>query len=150
MLITRTGLKYIIVTGCLSQRYPEDILKDLPEVDAVLGTSHYGDICRTVEELMSSDHKADDKICKVSEAGSLEHLVTDKDVSTGSFAWIKIGEGCLHRCAFCAIPLIRGNFKSRPVEDIIKEAKLLGNQFGKRTFSGRRIAVYSYDDILDI
>ena len=121
-------LKYIIVTGCLSQRYPGDILKDLPEVDAVLGTSHYGDICKTVSELMSAEHKAEDKICNVSEAGSLDHLITDKDVSTGSYAWVKIGEGCLHRCAFCAIPLIRGNFISRPMEDIIKEAEILASK----------------------
>lgn len=118
-------LKYIVVTGCLSQRYPDDILKDLPEVDAVLGTAHYQDICDVVAELMASSVEAFEKIRRVSESGSLKHLTSDKEVSTESFAWIKIGEGCLHRCNFCAIPLIRGKFCSRPIEDIIEEAEKL-------------------------
>ena len=139
-------LKYIVVSGCLSQRYPDDILKDLPEVDAVLGTAHYGDVCKTVEELMSSNHNAADKICYVSEAGSLEHMTVDKDVSTDSYAWIKIGEGCLHRCAFCAIPLIRGNFVSRPVEDIVKEAEILaGKGFKELILAAQDTTNYGVD-----
>ena len=123
-------LKYIVVSGCLSQRYPDDILKDLPEVDAVLGTSHYQDIAEVVGILL--EHKESDgsgnghfTVRRVSEPGSLDHLLTDKDVSTQSYAWLKIGEGCLHRCAFCAIPLIRGKYHSRPIEDILTEARNL-------------------------
>ncbi|MCH4153090.1 MAG: 30S ribosomal protein S12 methylthiotransferase RimO [Saccharofermentans sp.] len=124
-------LKYIIVTGCLSQRYPEDILKEMPEVDAILGTSHYQDICRVVTELFAQDNSGDctqAKISYVSDPGGLKHLLTDRDISTGSYAWLKIGEGCLHRCAFCAIPLIRGSFVSRPFEDIISEAEIIASK----------------------
>jgi len=125
-------LKYIVVTGCLSQRYPDDILKDLPEVDAVLGTAHYQDIAEVVGILLGHvDVSSDDqhfKVRRVSEAGSLEHLRTDKDISTASYAWVKIGEGCLHRCAFCAIPLIRGKYHSRTVEDIVSEVKILAQR----------------------
>lgn len=117
-------LKYIVVTGCLSQRYPEEILKELPEVDALLGTAHYNEIVRTVDDLFG-DSEGADKDCFVDQAGSLDHLTIDKEISSESFAWIKIGEGCLHRCAFCAIPLIRGKFRSRPLEDIVREAEVV-------------------------
>lgn len=120
-------LKYIIVTGCLSQRYPDEILKEMPEVDAVVGTAHYQDICKVIEELYNKD-SAFEPVKFVSATGSLEHLNVNKAVSTGSFAWVKIGEGCLHRCAFCAIPLIRGSFKSRKMEDIISEASYLASK----------------------
>ena len=119
-------LKYIVVTGCLSQRYPEDILKEMPEVDAVLGTSHYQDICNVVSALVNEGNG--DKINDADTAGSLVHLRGDKEISTESFAWVKIGEGCLHRCAFCAIPLIRGRFVSRPMEDIIEEVKIIASK----------------------
>ena len=76
----------IVVTGCLSQRYPDDILKEMPEVDAVVGTAHYQDIVSVIDRLMDEE-----KIKCVSEAGSLEHLDPDKEVSTTGFAWIKIG-----------------------------------------------------------
>lgn len=109
----------LIVTGCLSQRYPDEILKEMPEVDAVLGTSRYQDIARIVHELLGQNEAIRD----VKDAGGMEHLLLERDISTGSYAWLKIGEGCLHRCAFCAIPLIRGTFKSRPMEDILKEAE---------------------------
>ena len=109
----------LIVTGCLSQRYPDDILKEMPEVDAVLGTSQYQDIAQVVRDLLGKTEVIRD----VKEAGGMEHLLLERDISTGSYAWLKIGEGCLHRCAFCAIPLIRGSFKSRPMEDILKEAE---------------------------
>lgn len=109
----------LIVTGCLSQRYPDEILKEMPEVDAVLGTSQYQDIAQVVRDLLGQTEVIRD----VKVAGGMEHLLLERDISTGSYAWLKIGEGCLHRCAFCAIPLIRGSFKSRPMEDILKEAE---------------------------
>ena len=122
-------LKYIVVSGCLSQRYSTDISSDLPEVDAILGTAHYSDICNVLNELFSKNKNEDEApICVVSESGSLDHLTKNKEVSTESFAWIKIGEGCLHKCAFCAIPLIRGKFQSRKIEDIVEEAKLLASK----------------------
>ena len=123
------NVKKLIVTGCLSQRYPEDILKELPEVDAVLGTAHYGDIVGVVDRLVSEmDVQDAEKINLTSGVGGFSHLVKDRDLSTEAYAWLKIGEGCRHRCSFCAIPLIRGTFVSRPMEDIIEEAKIIASK----------------------
>ena len=122
------NVKKIIVSGCLSQRYPEDILKDLPEVDAVLGTAHYGDIVDVVAKLSSEFDVESEKINLTTGVGGYEHLIKERELSTEAYAWIKIGEGCLHRCAFCAIPLIRGTFVSRPMEDIIEEAKIIASR----------------------
>ena len=115
-------VKKIVVTGCLPQRYSGDILKELPEVDIVLGTSHYQDIVEAVDSLFEDGGFRREY---VSEAGGIRHLNNDRQISTGSYAWLKIGEGCLNRCSFCAIPIIRGKFVSRPLEDIIEEAKLI-------------------------
>lgn len=122
------NVKKIIVSGCLSQRYPEDILKELPEVDAVLGTAHYGDIVDVVAKLSSEFDVESEKINLTTGVGGYKHLVKERELSTEAYAWIKIGEGCLHRCAFCAIPLIRGTFVSRPMEDIIEEAKIIASR----------------------
>lgn len=122
------NVKKIIVSGCLSQRYPEDILKELPEVDAVLGTAHYGDIVDVVAKLSSEFDVESEKINLTAGVGGYKHLIKERELSTEAYAWIKIGEGCLHRCAFCAIPLIRGTFVSRPMEDIIEEAKIIASR----------------------
>ncbi|MBR5973738.1 MAG: 30S ribosomal protein S12 methylthiotransferase RimO [Clostridiales bacterium] len=122
----RRKLKYIIVTGCLSQRYPDDIRKSLPEVDAVLGTSHYQDISEVVGKLFRKDPM--DWNAYIGRAGSLSHMMTDREISTHPYAWLKIAEGCSNGCAFCAIPGIRGKYLSRPMEDILKEAKVLAKK----------------------
>lgn len=119
-------LKHVIVTGCLSQRYPEDILAQMPEVDIVLGTSDYGSIVEAVDSLYEGNK--DYKKQYVGKAGGMSHLMSERDISTSGYAWLKIGEGCIHRCAFCAIPLIRGPFVSRPMEDIIKEAQFIASK----------------------
>ena len=116
------NLDYIIVTGCLPQRYDKDILESMPEVDAVLGTSHYKDIADVVLSLYEDSKIGIDL---VGEAGGIDHLIVDRYVSTGSYAYLKIGEGCRNRCSFCAIPLIRGNYISRSMDDILNEAKNL-------------------------
>ena len=118
------NVKHIIVSGCLPQRYSGDILTELPEVDIVLGTAHYKDICEAVDSLYDSEYPD----IYVSEAGGMDHLMSDRDVSTTGYAWLKIAEGCVHRCSFCAIPLIRGKYVSRPMEDIIEEAKVLAGK----------------------
>ncbi len=123
------NVKKIVVSGCLSQRYPEDILKEMPEVDAVLGTAHYGDIVDVVAKLVSEiGEENPEKINLTSGVGGFSHLVKDRDVSTSGYAWLKIGEGCVHKCAFCAIPLIRGKFMSRPMEDIIRDAENIASK----------------------
>ena len=121
----RKKLKYIVVSGCLSQRYPDDIKKTLPEVDAVLGTSHYQDISQVIGKLFDSEKFGwNDYIGK---PGSLEHMQLERAISTKPFAWLKIAEGCSNGCAFCAIPGIRGKYISRPMEDILKEAKIIAS-----------------------
>lgn len=126
--IPEGNVKKIIVSGCLSQRYPEDILKELPEVDAVLGTAHYGDIVSVADRLAAEFDRDSEKINLTSGVGGYKHLVKERELSTEAYAWLKIGEGCLHRCAFCAIPLIRGSFISRPMEDIVEEAKIIASR----------------------
>ena len=114
---------YLIVTGCLSQRYAADILNDLPEVDAVLGTADYGRITEIIDKLYTSDDRCLDL---PGNAGSIEHLSVKRKPSSGQkYAYIKVAEGCSNRCSYCAIPGIRGDFQSRPIDDIIDEAKYL-------------------------
>ena len=122
------NVKKIIVSGCLSQRYPEDIIKELPEVDAVLGTAHYGDIVDVVAKLSAEFGKESEKINLTTGVGGYKHLVKEREISTEAYAWLKIGEGCLNRCSFCAIPIIRGSFVSRPMEDIVEEAKIIASK----------------------
>jgi ribosomal protein S12 methylthiotransferase len=110
----------IIVTGCLSERYKGEISTDLPEVDALVGVGSYGEIVSVVRDTLDGK-KADrfgDKDAPVDEVGRF--------ITTGpSWAYIKIAEGCDNRCAFCAIPSIRGRYRSRPMENIIAEAQAL-------------------------
>ncbi len=113
-------LSHIIVSGCLPQRYSGDILTELPEVDIVLGTAHYKDICEAIDSLYETK---DYKKAYVDDIGGLDHMTDSREISTSGYAWLKIGEGCIHKCAFCAIPLIRGKFMSRPMEDILKDAE---------------------------
>ncbi|MCR5490256.1 MAG: 30S ribosomal protein S12 methylthiotransferase RimO [Saccharofermentans sp.] len=122
------NVKKIIVSGCLSQRYPEDIIKELPEVDAVLGTAHYGDIVDIVAKLASEFDRESEKINLTTGVGGYKHLVKEREISTEAYAWLKIGEGCLNKCSFCAIPIIRGSFVSRPMEDIVEEAKIIASK----------------------
>lgn len=113
-------VKHIIVTGCLAQRYSEEIIQEFPEVDIFIGTNHFASIVEALDSLyFSSSHTKS----YISSLGGLDHLLTNRDISTTSYAWLKIGEGCVHNCTFCAIPLIRGRFKSRPIEDILDEAR---------------------------
>ena len=116
--------RFLVAAGCLAQRYSGEIRKDLPEVDAVVGTAHYGDIARVIASLAENSHP----VVMCGEPGSLLHLRKDRLVSTKGYAYLKIAEGCTNRCSYCAIPGIRGPFKSRLPEDILEEAKLLSAQ----------------------
>lgn len=112
--------KHIIATGCLVERYREEVMKEMPEVDALLGVgslSHIVDALRAVErgeKYISFEDK------ETSPLGG-ERLLTTPEYS----AYLKIGEGCDNRCTYCAIPLIRGHFRSRPMESLVAEAKEL-------------------------
>ncbi|MEI8198627.1 MAG: 30S ribosomal protein S12 methylthiotransferase RimO [Eubacteriales bacterium] len=116
---------FLVVTGCLAQRYAEDIRNSIPEVDQILGTSHYQDIARAIRILYGEYSGPVENF--VSEPGSLSHMRTDRVVSTNTYAWLKIAEGCSNRCAYCAIPFIRGPYISRSMEDIVKEAVYLSD-----------------------
>ena len=115
------SLKGIIVTGCLVERYHAQILEELPEVDAVLGVGsihHIVDALRAVE-------KGKEKYVSVEDCNTVA-LGGDRVLTTPDYmAYIKIAEGCDNRCTYCAIPSIRGRFRSRPMEDIVNEAKNL-------------------------
>lgn len=113
-------LKKLLVTGCLTQRYPDDIRAELPEVDGMLGTGSYTDVVQAVEELMAgekAEHFGD--IHRTYEDG--ERLVTTPPYT----AYLKIAEGCSNGCAFCIIPRLRGKYRSRSMEALLAEAKKL-------------------------
>ena len=115
-------LKKLLVAGCLTQRYPEDIRTELPEVDGMLGTGSYTDVVAAVEELMAgekAEHFGD--IHRTYEDG--ERLVTTPPYT----AYLKIAEGCSNGCAFCIIPKLRGRYRSRSMDTLLAEAKGLAD-----------------------
>lgn len=114
-------LKGIIVTGCMAERYRDEVLKELPEIDALLGLGSNAKIVEAIESILNGESgftAFDDK-----EAAPIggERIVTTGE----GMAYIKIAEGCSNRCTYCAIPLIRGKLRSRTIEDIVAEAKEL-------------------------
>ena len=115
---TEGQLKRLVVTGCLAQRYQDEILQELPEIDAVVGTSSFAEIVDALESEERGLRRFADK------SEPLPEL--DRLVSTGpGWAYIKIADGCDRRCAYCVIPSIRGRYRSRPVANIIAEAQSL-------------------------
>ena len=125
--------RYLIVMGCLVQRYYEDLIKELPEVDLFIKLEDYDNFWNIIEDLIKRDivTKTKQKLSnKISEMKPLPMATSeefmDRVVTTGkNYAYIKIGEGCSNRCTYCAIPYIRGPFVSRKMEEIIEEAKML-------------------------
>ena len=113
-------LKKLLVAGCLSQRYPDDIRAELPEVDGMLGTGSYSDVVAAVEELMEGE--------KAEHFGNIHRTYEDGEriVTTPPYtAYLKIAEGCSNGCAFCIIPKLRGRYRSRTVASLVAEAKKL-------------------------
>ena len=115
--------KALIVTGCMAQRYKQEILDEMPEVDAVVGTTSYDKIVETVTEVLES------KGVKVQRFDTIdrEHLENMPRILTtaGYFAYMKIAEGCDNKCTYCIIPSLRGKYRSRPLEQLKKEAEKL-------------------------
>ena len=112
----------ILVTGCLSQRYQDEIMTEMPEVDGVLGTGSYTEIVPAIEALLNGQ--------QVSEFGSIDapEQETGRIVTTPEhYAFIKIAEGCDNRCSYCVIPSLRGKYRSRQLDDVLYEARLLAD-----------------------
>ncbi len=112
----------ILVTGCLSQRYREEILKEMPEVDGIVGTGSYTQIVPAIEAVLKDE--------VVSDFGSIDapEVETGRILTTPEhYAYLKIAEGCDNRCAYCIIPYLRGKFRSREMDDVLYEARLLAD-----------------------
>ena len=117
-------LKALIVTGCLAQRYQQEILDEIPEVDAVLGTTAYTEIARAIEEALEGKGKVTTEDLNVLPLTDPHRIVT----TGGHYAYLKIAEGCGKHCTYCIIPKLRGDYRSVPMERLIAEAKDLAEQ----------------------
>ena len=112
----------ILVTGCLSQRYRDEIMAELPEIDGIMGTADYGDIVSAVEQVLAGadcTHFSDIN-------GAVEELPRVLSTPT-HFAYLRIAEGCSNSCAYCIIPKLRGRYRSRPMEGLLEEARELAD-----------------------
>ncbi len=112
----------ILVTGCLSQRYQQEILKEMPEVDGILGTGSYTQIVPAIEKLMEDGQVADFGSIDAPEQETGRILTTPEH-----YAFLKIAEGCDNRCAYCVIPSLRGKYRSRQMDDVLYEARTLAD-----------------------
>lgn len=121
--LKKEKLKLLIVAGCLAERYSKDIMKELPEVDAVVGTGAYGDIAKVIEESGLGG-----KPVYSAKRYGLEYLDEERILSTGKgYAYLKIAEGCSNCCTYCVIPSLRGPYRSRSMESLMKEARGLAS-----------------------
>lgn len=117
------NLKALIVAGCLVERYKNEIMEELPEIDAVVGTTAFDKICDAVDEVLKgkgySAYDDIDRLCRPD---------TDRIITTGGYySYLKIAEGCDKHCTYCSIPSIRGRYRSVPMEDLIREAAYLAD-----------------------
>ena len=122
-------LKALIVTGCLAQRYKDEILTEIPEVDAVLGTTSYEEIGNVIDSVLSDNmiERGQSRIT-MKDVDYLPQVKTKRLVTTGGhFAYLKIAEGCDKHCTYCIIPKVRGNYRSVPMESLLKEAQELAD-----------------------
>ena len=134
--LKKRNCKYLIVMGCLVQRYYDELINSLPEVDLFIKLDEYKDIWNKVEDLIKrnivikSKNKTSKKISEISKIPMmLQEDFLNRTITTGSnYAYVKIGEGCSNNCTYCAIPYIRGPFVSRKMEDIIEESQLLAKK----------------------
>lgn len=115
-------LQGLIVTGCLAERFTDEILKDLPEVDAIIGTNSYDELVKAINIVLEKNGK---KPVFKKELVGLPRDGRRVLTTGGHYAYLKIAEGCNKRCTYCAIPYIRGNYRSVPMEALIAEAKAL-------------------------
>ncbi len=128
--------KYLIVMGCLVQRYYEDLIKSLPEVDLFIKIDEYDKLWDKIEDLIKRDIVVKAKTKNIKKVSDIKPLPMPtfnefykRVITTGkNYAYLKIGEGCSNKCTYCAIPYIRGSFISRKMEEILKEAEMLAKK----------------------
>ncbi|MBR1568660.1 MAG: 30S ribosomal protein S12 methylthiotransferase RimO [Lachnospiraceae bacterium] len=143
--LKQTGrLKALVVTGCLAQRYKDEIQTEIPEVDAIMGASNLDDIVEVVEESVKQ-HSG--KLIRLRDLNYLPKNLTDRVVTTGNaYAYLKIAEGCNKRCTYCIIPYLRGNYRSIPMEEILDTAeKLAANGYQELILVAQETTVYGVD-----
>ena len=117
--------KALIVTGCLAQRYKQEIIDEIPEVDGILGTSTYDEISNVLKKALGGEGS----VSCFHELDLLPQTETDRILTTGGhYAFLKIAEGCDKHCTYCIIPTLRGNYRSVPMENLIKEAEKLADK----------------------
>ena len=117
--------KALIVTGCLAQRYKQEIIDEIPEVDGILGTSTYDEISNVLKKALGGEGS----VSCFHELDLLPQTETDRILTTGGhYAFLKIAEGCDKHCTYCIIPTLRGNYRSVPMETLIKEAEKLADK----------------------
>lgn len=117
--------KALIVTGCLAQRYKQEIIDEIPEVDGILGTSTYDEISNVLKKALGGE----ESVSCFHELDLLPQTETDRILTTGGhYAFLKIAEGCDKHCTYCIIPSLRGNYRSVPMENLIREAEKLADK----------------------
>ena len=134
--------KSLIVTGCLAQRYKYEIIKEIPEVDAILGTNSYDAILDAVKETLDNR-----KYQNLNTLEGLPKLDTKRMVTTGGhYAYLKISEGCNKNCSYCVIPSIRGRYRSVPIEELVAQAKeLVSNGVKELILVAQETTLYGID-----
>ena len=129
--LKQQNLKYLIVTGCMAQRFKDEIFDEIPEIDACLGTSSFDKILDVIEELKARDGIENAEEIRVYD--DIDRLATitesNKVITSGTFmGYLKIAEGCDKFCTYCVIPHIRGHYRSVPMEQLLKEAEYMASQ----------------------
>ena len=116
-------VKKILVSGCMAQRYQKDVLRELPEVDGILGTGSYGDIAQAIDEVMAQGLRP----CHFGNVSTAEQGGARILSTPPWYAYLRIAEGCDNRCAYCVIPALRGKYRSRPMAELLDEAAELAS-----------------------
>jgi len=126
--LKKERLKYLIVTGCLAQRFKDEIFDEIPEVDACIGTTSFDKIIQVIEELEKSNNSKS-KVSVYDELDRLAIVDSNRVITSGTFmGYLKIAEGCNKYCTYCVIPHIRGRYRSVPMEKLVSEAAYMASQ----------------------
>ncbi len=119
-------LRAIVVTGCLAQRYADELSEEIPEIDAILGTAGCSEIVKALKSAFAGK-----KYCSLPDIHSSVHLSPERVVTTGGhYAYLKIAEGCDKHCTYCVIPKIRGSYRSVPMDELLEQAEELVSRYG--------------------